>query len=146
MQKFKWIVGLIGLFGVLFYLKNMNKWHRADMIAEAHAKVIVAEIEAAHNPRTHRAVVSIHDRSANLLQVLHVENGEKLHWIPTNSPGVFFRLVLNDGDLPYVTVPPGPTTNEIGYERGVSSVKIEVDPDHHPNGNVIGRLVFWKGY
>lgn len=144
MQKFKWIVGLIGVFGILFYLKNMNKWHREDMIAEAHAKVIVAEIEAAHNPRTKRAVVSIFERSGNLLQLAQVGSGETLHWIPTNSPGVFFRLVLNDGDLPDVTVPPGKTTNQLGYERGISSVKIEVDPDHHPNGDVIGRIVYWK--
>lgn len=144
MEKFKWIVILLSAFTFAYVAKNWGKWHREDMIAEAHAKVIVAEIEAAHNPRTHREVVSIYERSRNLLQVVQVGNGEVLHWIPTNSPGVYFRLVLNDGDLPHVTVPPGKTTNQLGYERGISSVKIEVDPDHHPNGDVIGRFVYWK--
>ncbi len=126
-------------FTLAYVVANWGKWHRDDMIAEAHTKVIVSEIESVRNPKTKKIVVSIYERSENLLDIFG--KSKKIKWKPFDSPGVYFRLILNDGDLANITLPPGSTTNHLGTELGISSIRVEVDADHHPKGNVIGKIL-----
>lgn len=139
MEKFKLIINLIIAFTFAYVVANWGKWRREDMIAEAHTKVIVSEIESVRNPKTKKIVVSIYERSDNLLNIFGKK--KKIKWEPFDSPGVYFRLILNDGDLPSITIPPGPATNYLGAERGISSLRVEVDANHHPKGNVIGKIL-----